>query len=125
MPPFFAGCKESWSFWEIVVYLQKIIVMPERNQILTYLVQNKGYFLQKYHLVKLGVFGSYARGEQTKGSDLDLIVEFEENTPNLSEIKNELRSEVQATLRIPVDVCREKYIKPFFRQQILAEAQYV
>jgi predicted nucleotidyltransferase len=96
-----------------------------KEQILAYLLQNKSHFLQKYHLVKLGVFGSYARGEQQQGSDLDLIVEFKDNTQNLSEIKNELRSEIQATFDIPVDICREKYIKPFFRQKILAEAQYV
>jgi len=75
--------------------------------------------------VKLGVFGSYARGEQRQGSDLDLLVEFEENTPNLSEVKNGLRCEVQAAFQIPVDICREKYIKPIFRQQILSETQYV
>jgi predicted nucleotidyltransferase len=99
--------------------------MPEKSQILAYLLQNKNHFLQKYHLVRLGVFGSYARGEQRQGSDLDLIVEFEENTQNLSEIKSQLRSEVQAAIHIPVDICREKYIKPIFRQQILSEAQYV
>ncbi len=73
----------------------------------------------------MGIFGSYARNEQTPASDLDLMVEFEDNTPNLTDIKEFLRNEMQTVLHIPVDICREKYIKPLFRQQILSDVIYV
>ncbi|GHT21958.1 nucleotidyltransferase [Bacteroidia bacterium] len=99
--------------------------MYEKKQILTYLLRNKPSFLQKYHLIKVGIFGSYARNEQRYDSDLDLMVEFEQNTPNLSRIKEELRNEIQQELHISVDICREKYVKPIFRKQILAETEYV
>lgn len=33
---------------------------------------------QRYHVTGLGVFGSYARGEQGRKSDLDILVEFSE-----------------------------------------------
>jgi uncharacterized protein with HEPN domain/predicted nucleotidyltransferase len=36
---------------------------------------------EKYNIHSLGVFGSYVRGEQTPTSDLDLLVEYRENTP--------------------------------------------
>jgi predicted nucleotidyltransferase len=46
----------------------------------------------KYHskvpFEKLGIFGSYARNEQTPESDLDLLVDFEDNTPDLTDIKD-------------------------------------
>lgn len=77
-----------------------------------------------YHIKKIGVFGSIARGEQNSKSDIDLIVEFEDNTPDLFSIKQQLRDEIQAKFHLPVDICREKYIKPIFRNQILAEAKY-
>jgi len=76
-------------------------------------------------LKKLGIFGSYARNEQTPTSDLDLLVEFEDNTHNLTDVKDFLRKEIQSVFSIPVDICREKYIKPIFRQQILSDAIYV
>jgi hypothetical protein len=32
---------------------------------------------QTYGITRLGIFGSYIRGEQTETSDLDLLVEFD------------------------------------------------
>ena len=99
--------------------------MITKNQIIHYLSANKDKISRKYHLKKLGIFGSYARNEQTPVSDLDLLVEFEDNTPDLTNVKKKLRKEIQDTFQIPVDICREKYIKPIFRQQILDDAIYV
>ena len=35
--------------------------------------------INKFHIKKIGVFGSFARGEQTIDSDVDILVEFKEN----------------------------------------------
>ena len=99
--------------------------MVAQSQILQYLSANKQSISQKYHLKKLGIFGSYARSEQTLKSDLDLLVEFKDNTPDLTEKKDFLRKEIQSVFHIHVDICREKYIKPMFRQQILSDVIYV
>ena len=34
----------------------------------------------KYSVSKIGVFGSYVRGEENKSSDIDILVEFHEPT---------------------------------------------
>ena len=99
--------------------------MIDNSQILQYLSTNKQSISQKYNLKRLGIFGSYARGEQTPDSDLDLLVEFEDNTLNLTEKKELLRKDIQSIFHIHVDICREKYIKPVFRKQILSDAIYV
>ena len=99
--------------------------MIMQSQILQFLSVNKQTISRKYHLKKMGIFGSYARNEQTPESDLDLLVEFEENTPDLTEKKDFLRKELQSVFHIPVDICREKYIKPVFRQHILSDVIYV
>jgi uncharacterized protein len=98
--------------------------MIELNQILLYITSNKSRLQKDYHLKKIGVFGSVARGEQNNRSDIDLIVEFEDNTPDLYSIKQQLRDEIQAKFNLPVDICREKYLKPIFKNQILSEAKY-
>jgi predicted nucleotidyltransferase len=98
--------------------------MIDSNQILNYLASNKSRFEKEYHLVKIGIFGSIARGEQNEKSDIDLIVEFEDNTPDLYTIKQRLKNEIQSIFNLPVDICREKYIKPIFKKQILTEVKY-
>jgi len=47
-----------------------------REEILTILQQNCEA-IRSYGVRRLGLFGSYARGEATDGSDLDFVVEFE------------------------------------------------
>ena len=99
--------------------------MITRGEILEYLSRNKKYFRDNFHIIKIGLFGSYAKGEQRSDSDIDLIVEFERNTPNLYDMKNKLRSYIREDLDLNVDICREKYIKPIFKDSILRETLYV
>jgi predicted nucleotidyltransferase len=35
-----------------------------------------------------------------------------------------LKDEIQSRFNLPVDICREKYIKPVFKNQILSDAKY-
>jgi len=99
--------------------------MVSSEKILTYLTSNKQRLKNEYHLIKIGIFGSFARGESNDQSDIDIIVEFEDNTPDLYTLKQRLRNEIQSRFNLRVDICREKYIKPIFREQILSEVKYV
>jgi predicted nucleotidyltransferase len=98
--------------------------MKTRDQILKFLIQNKKLFRDKYHIVRIGLFGSYARGEQNGNSDIDLVVEFEENTQDLYDLKLQLKDFLQVQLGLEVDICREKYIKPRFKRSILKDTVY-
>ncbi|MBE0638117.1 MAG: nucleotidyltransferase family protein [Bacteroidales bacterium] len=102
-----------------------LILMNDLDQILSFLATNKDRFQKDYHLTKIGVFGSIVRNEQNTNSDIDLIVEFEENTPDLFSIKKNLRAEIQNKFNRSVDLCREKYMHPFFKDSVIAEARYV
>jgi uncharacterized protein len=98
--------------------------MKTRDEILDFLSQNKKLFRDRYHIDKIGLFGSYARGDQNNKSDLDLLVEFEENTQDLYELKLQIKDFFKTHLGLEVDICREKYIKPRFKKAILKEAIY-
>ena len=50
-----------------------------RERILSLLREHE-IMLRKYTVRKMGLFGSYARNEARKSSDVDLIVEFKEPT---------------------------------------------
>ena len=98
--------------------------MKTKDQILIFLSQNKNMFLEKYHIIRIGLFGSYARAEQSIDSDIDLLVEFEDNTQDLYDLKLQLKDFFLKSLGVKIDICREKYIKPRIKRQILKEAVY-
>lgn len=99
--------------------------MKSRDEILNFLSENREYMKENFQIVKLGIFGSYARGDNESSSDIDLIVEFEENTQNLFDLKRNLKAYIKENLNLEVDVCREKYIKPRYKKAILNEAKFV
>ena len=41
-----------------------------KQEILTYLFEHKDEFYKKFSITKLGLFGSYARGDATEESDI-------------------------------------------------------
>jgi hypothetical protein len=99
--------------------------MINRSDILQLLRINKVLFKEKYNVVKIGIFGSYSREEQTENSDIDIIVEFGENTEDLFDKKYDLREYLKTELKKNIDLCREGAIKPLFKPMILKDAIYV
>ncbi|PRZ00835.1 type VII toxin-antitoxin system MntA family adenylyltransferase antitoxin [Marinilabilia salmonicolor] len=99
--------------------------MVDTRKILNYLQANKERLSRDYHLTQIGLFGSVARGDQKADSDIDIAIEFEPNTPDLYSLKLNLKQEIQKKFNRPVDICRIKYIKPIFKNQILSEIKYV
>jgi uncharacterized protein len=66
-------------------------MVKTRDQILNFLGKNKKLFRDKFHIVRIGLFGSYAHGEQNLDSDIDLLVEFEDNTRELYDLKLQIK----------------------------------
>lgn len=99
--------------------------MTTKTSIISFLSQNKSKLQQKFDLTKIGLFGSYALGIEDNSSDIDLIIEFKPNTRNLSQKKYALKVLIEQQFNKEVDLCREKYIKPYFKQHILEQAIYV
>jgi len=95
-----------------------------RDQILSFLSQNKKLFRDRFHIIRIGLFGSYARGGQNLNSDIDLLVEFEDNTQDLYDLKIQLKDFFKKNIGLEVDICREKYIKPRIKNSILKETVY-
>lgn len=68
----------------------------------------------------LRVFGSVVRGEEGKGSDLDLLIDLEPDRSLLDLVA--LRQELEALLGIPVDIAEPESLHWYIRDRVMAEA---
>ena len=75
--------------------------------------------LAKHGARKVSIFGSYARGEAKKSSDIDIIVEFSESKSLLDIIG--IEQELTEKLGIKVDLLTEKSISPYLIEKIREE----
>jgi len=73
--------------------------------------------LKGHGIVKAGIFGSYARGEQNKKSDIDILIEPSKEM-SLLDISG-LKIELENALDRKVDLISYKYIHPYLKKQIL------
>jgi len=67
--------------------------------------QYKESFADKYGIERIGIFGSVARGEQTKDSDVDIVVHL--TRPRLFNMVH-IKDDLQHLFGCPVDIVRER-----------------
>lgn len=75
--------------------------------------------LKKYRVRKIGLFGSYVRGEQKNRSDIDFIVEFEEPTfDNFMELLFSLEKLLGKKVDLVTNGSLSPYIRPYVEKEI-------
>ncbi len=89
--------------------------------VLNYLKEHYQEFKSQYNIERIGLFGSYARDEATKDSDIDIFITMKPNMFNMIAIKEQIEED----LHKKVDIIREhKNIKPFFLEMINKDLVY-
>jgi predicted nucleotidyltransferase len=89
--------------------------MLTRETILDALRDLKPELVRKYKLRSIGLFGSYARGEQTSESDVDVLVEVD---PIIGLGFVDMADAIEARLGIKTDVVPADGVKPRYREFI-------
>ena len=76
-----------------------------------------------YHPVRIGIFGSVARGENTENSDIDILYQLKEAVGlfNIMRIKDDLEEK----LNKKVDLVSEKYIHPELKPYIMNDLKII
>ncbi|MBL4729853.1 MAG: nucleotidyltransferase family protein [Sulfurimonas sp.] len=92
--------------------------------ILDFLSQHKEDFLSKYGVTKIGLFGSYARNDNTPDSDVDIAIEILNEKKSLNNFFS-LRRELEKAFDLNVDLGIESSLKPTAKERILQEIIYV
>jgi uncharacterized protein len=96
--------------------------MEKVDEIKRKLAQCKPELKSGFQVKAIGIFGSYIRNEQNKNSDLDILVEFEEE-PGLFKFM-ELENYLKTILRVKVDLVMKNALKPQIGRHILNEVVY-
>jgi predicted transcriptional regulator of viral defense system/predicted nucleotidyltransferase len=102
-------------------YRARQTMHSQTDQILKEL-QIHRHAIRAYGVRSLGLFGSYAHGEQKRGSDLDFVVEFERKS---FDAYMDLKAYLEKLLKRRVDLVISDMIKPRLRESVLKEALHV
>lgn len=94
-----------------------------KQETIKYLTSHKQELAEKFGVTKIGLFGSYAREEESQASDIDIAVEIESNNKFRSFFG--LKRHLEKHLNSKVDLGIESTLKPIAREHILKEIIYV
>lgn len=95
----------------------KKMSLKQKNQEIDRIKKAIENVLKKNKVKKAGIFGSYARGEEKKDSDIDILIEFDGSLLSLVRLERELGER----LGINVDLLTYKGIHPLLKKRILNE----
>ncbi|WP_259534125.1 nucleotidyltransferase family protein [Halalkaliarchaeum sp. AArc-CO] len=97
--------------------------MPPDEEIRAALAALKPELQEEYPISELGIFGSYARGEQRPDSDLDVLVAFERPVTLLDLVR--LENELTERLGVDVDLVTKGSLKPRIESRVTDDVVYV
>lgn len=79
--------------------------------------------MKPYKPSKIGVFGSFARNEESTESDIDILYQFKETIGLFKLIQ--LQEKLQNQLNRKVDLISEKYLHPQLKPHILNDVKII
>jgi len=94
------------------------LIMNTEN-LLAKLKELKPIIAARYKAKEIGLFGSFARGEQSASSDVDVLVEFEEGADLFDLIG--LADYLEEALQRKVDVVPKRALRTELRESVLRE----
>ncbi len=106
-----------------VIYVIISNVMIDIDKIISKLKELKPDLEKDYDITELGVFGSFARNEQTEKSDIDILIDYKKGTSILK--LGGLQYMLSELFNIKVDLVMKKSLKKQIGKQILSEVIYV
>jgi len=98
--------------------------ISSKDEIIAYLRNKKRFFYDEFGVTRMGIFGSFVRGEQTRSSDIDIIVEIEKDRKNIHSFL-QLKRFLEKELAKKIDLGFERSLKPIIRDKIKGQIIYV
>jgi predicted nucleotidyltransferase len=99
--------------------------MNRLEEIKRKLVEIKPILQEKYKVKEIGIFGSYVKGKQRKSSDIDILIDFEEDAQIGLLTFVALENFLTELLGVKVDLVMKNSLKPNISKTILNEVIYL
>jgi uncharacterized protein len=100
--------------------VQAITPVRSLDEIKKQLQELKPVLKERFKVETIDIFGSYARGEQTEKSDLDILVTYSEMVGLF--VVFDLKSFLKRKMHLKVDVVSKEYLNKYIKDQVLTEA---
>ena len=99
--------------------------MNTKSSIIEFLSQNKEKFKNLFLVDKIALFGSYARNTAKEISDIDIAVEYSEDSSITFAKYLEFEEYLTKGLNAKVDIVDFKYMNPLIKKSALKDLIYV
>lgn len=86
------------------------------------IAKKKDFLRETYGVEEIGVFGSFAQGDNNESSDIDMVVEL---SKPLGLDFFSLERYLEEYLGRKVDLATKRAIKPYIRDRVLAQTIYL
>lgn len=100
-----------------------IVEISSIDELIGYLRTRKPFLQERFGVTRIGVFGSFARGDHSVQSDIDIVVEIEKSKKNIHTFF-QLRRLLEKDLSRQVDLGFENSLKPAIRERVKGQIIY-
>ncbi len=97
--------------------------MKKKEEVISVLKEKRSDLIQKYHITRIGIFGSVIRDEAGPDSDIDILVDFNDDASLLDH--SGLKIYLEKIFGEPVDVVPERSIRAELKSSILSDVVYI
>jgi len=98
----------------------------DKVEILEKLEESKEILEKNFSITRVGLFGSYATGEETANSDIDNLYELKTGKPEgIMDVYNIEKFKKKLLFGKEVDLVNAKYVNPIIENEIVNSIIYV
>ena len=96
-----------------------------RTEIIHYLQEKQDFFDKNFGVKFIGLFGSFARDEASKESDIDILYMLEKNSKLSMFSYLKIRKQLEDFFHRKVDLVRDETLKPAMKEYVEKDLMYV
>jgi predicted nucleotidyltransferase len=114
---------EGIRWYNKSMVIQRKVKVTSLEEIKGLIEQYRPELKRQFHVEKIGVFGSYARGDEKKKSDVDFLVTFDEDISLFDHV--DLTLYLKDLMGRKVDVIQHDNLRPELREYVLKDLIYL
>ncbi len=101
----------------------KVMKKTSVDEIISFLRLNRGLLNKGFGVIRIGIFGSFAKGEQTVKSDIDMVVEMDKDKKNIHNFLK-LKRFLEKEMERKIDLGFEHSLKPAIKEKVIKQIIY-